>query len=242
MYRVAVIEDESESYESIKKCFDMYSEEYNEVFSLVWFKTGLDFLDEYNFEFDFILMDIDMPHLNGLQTAAYLRKKDSKITIIFVTQFAKYAINGYEVDAMDYVLKPLNYNTFKLKIQRAVKSCRNERRQTVILSTSEGVVKIELNMLDYIEIISHKITIHTQDGNYKSYGTLGAIKEVLPPDQFSKCNRCYLVNLRNVIKVVGNSLYVGKDVLCISRTRRQKFMDDLSRFVLNSEWSGSVRK
>ena len=197
---------------------------------------------KYNFEFDFILMDIDMPHLNGLQTATYLRKKDGKIAIIFVTRFAKYAINGYEVDAMDYVLKPLSYNIFKLKIQRAVKSCRFERRQTVILSTSEGVVKIELNMLDYIEIISHKITIHTQHGNYNSYGTLGAIEKVLPPDQFSKCNRCYLVNLRNVNRVVGNSLYVGEDVLCISRTRRKKFMDDLSRFAMDSEWSGGVRK
>lgn len=232
MYRVAIVEDEWESYESIQKCFDEYSKEYNEVFNIVHYKNGMDFIENYKANFDMIFMDVNMPQLNGLQAAAQLRQLDSKVVLIFVTFFAKYAIKGYAVDALDYVVKPVNYNTFKLKIQRAIEYCKKNDRDSLILPTSEGDIKIDLNSLDYIEIANHLIIYHTKNGNYQSYGTMREIEKLLPEKQFCKCNRCYLVNLRSVIKVEKNIVFVGSDQLVISRPRRQEFLDALYSYVM----------
>ena len=131
MYRVAIVEDEWESFESIRKCFEEYTKEYGEAFNIIRFKNGMYFLGAYSSNFDIVIMDIDMPQMNGIQTAADLRKVDDKVVLIFVTFLAKYAIKGYAVDALDYVVKPVNYHTFKLKIARAIERCRKNARGRV---------------------------------------------------------------------------------------------------------------
>ena len=232
MYRVAIVEDEWESYENIQKCFDEFSKEYNEVFNIVRFKNGMDFIESYKPNYDMVFMDVDMPQMNGLQTAAHLRKIDSKVVLIFVTFFAKYAIKGYAVDALDYVVKPVTYSTFKLKLERAIERCKKNDCASVILPTSEGDIKVDINSLDYIEISSHRIVYHTRQGEYQSYGTMRELEKILPEKQFCKCNRCYLVNLHSVSKVEGNVVFVGKDQLTISRPRKQVFFDALYNYVM----------
>lgn len=233
MYKVAIVEDEWESYESLQKCLEEYTKEYGDEFNVVRFKNGMDFLDSYHPDYDIIFMDIDMPQMNGIQTAAHVRKTDSKVIIIFVTFFAKYAIRGYSVDAFDYVVKPLNYGAFKLKIQRAIERCKKTAAESILLPTVDGAIKLDVNEVDYIEIDGHNITIHTQGGPFKAYGTMREIEDALPQKQFCKCNRCYLVNLHSVTKVDKNAVYVGEDKLSISRPRRQEFLDALSEYVIN---------
>ena len=232
MYRVAIVEDEWESFESIRKCFEEYTKEYGEAFNIIRFKNGMYFLGAYSSNFDVVIMDIDMPQMNGIQTAADLRKVDDKVVLIFVTFLAKYAIKGYAVDALDYVVKPVNYHTFKLKIARAIERCRKNARGRVFLPTSEGEIGIDIDRLDYIEISGHTVFYHTQSGVYKAYGTMKGIEERLPERQFFKCNRCYLVNLHSVVKLEGNVVSVGSDKLVISRTRRKAFVDALASYVM----------
>ncbi len=225
MLKIAIVEDEWECAERLSRCLEDYSQEYGVQFNVTRFKNGLDFIEDYRPVYDIVFMDIDMPHKNGLATARELRQADPSVVLIFVTFLAKYAIRGYEVDAMDYLIKPVNYNAIKITLDRAIRRCARKEKVEAILPSSEGSIRIELACLDYVQIDDHDITYHTSRGVFRAYGTMRAIEKLLPAKQFSKCNRSVLVNLRNVTRISGNLVYVGKDALEISRTRKQEFME-----------------
>ena len=233
MYKIAVVEDEWESAERLNQCIEQYSKEYGVLFNVTRFKDGLDFIEEYKPVFDIVFMDIDMPHKNGLVTARELRQVDPTVVLVFVTFLAKYAIKGYEVDALDYVIKPVNYNAFKITIDRAIRRCAKKEKAEMILPSSDGPIRIELSCLNFVEIDDHDITYHTSRGQFRAYGTMRAIEKLLPAEQFCKCNRSVLVNLRNVTRISGNLVYVGNETLEISRPRKQVFMEAFHEYSIS---------
>lgn len=95
----------------------------------------------------------------------------------------------------------------------------------MILPSSEGPIRMELSCLNYVKIDDHDITYHTSRGEFRAYGTMRAIEKLLPANQFCKCNRSVLVNLRNVTRISGNMVYVGTETLEISRPRKQAFLE-----------------
>jgi DNA-binding LytR/AlgR family response regulator len=230
MYKIAIVDDEWEAAEKLKQCFDRYAEENGEAFNVVRFKNGLDFIDEYTSDFDMVFMDIDMPHMSGLQTARELRKKDMSVALVFVTVLAKYAINGYEYNALDYILKPINYNSFNLKMERILRYCSKQKKKQVALPATGGSLRIEISDLNYVEICGHDIIYHTSNGDVRAYGTMRMVEKILPENEFFKCNRCYLVNLRNVTRLNGDYVEVGSEQLSISRARKAEFIDALNGY------------
>ena len=98
-----------------------YSEEKQEPLAVECFENGLNFISDYKASCDIALMDIEMPHMNGLDTARKLREFDSQIPLIFITNMAQYAINGYEVQALDFMVKPIEYFNFSLKLDKAIR-------------------------------------------------------------------------------------------------------------------------
>ena len=107
-----------------------------------------------------------------------------------------------------------------------------------MLPTVGGAARIELYKLNYIEISDHEIIYHTSNGNLRAYGTMRAIEKLLPEKQFCKCNRCYLVNLRNVTRIEGNTVCVGGENLTVSRPRKQAFVDALHEYSLSYKSCG----
>jgi DNA-binding LytR/AlgR family response regulator len=87
--------------------------------------------------------------------------------------------------------------------------------------------------LNYVEIDDHDITYHTSRGQFRAYGTMRAIEKLLPADQFCKCNRSALVNLRNVTRISGSLVYVGEEMLEISRPRKQAFMEAFHEYSIS---------
>ncbi len=230
MYKIALVDDEYESAEVLSRCIEEYSREYGLQFNISSFRNGLNFIEEYTPEFDIVFMDIDMPQMNGLEAAGRLREMDASVVIIFVTFLAKYATRGYKYDALDYMVKPISYSAFRITMNRAMQRCARKKRETVILPSAEGDICIELICLNYVEITNHDITYHTTKGNFTAYGTMRSIEKLLPPKQFSKCNRCYLVNLRSVTRIQGNILFIGNEKLEISRPRKQEFLAALHEY------------
>lgn len=225
MYKIAIVEDEWESAEQLSQCLEAYSRESGALFNITRFKNGLNFIEEYRPNYDIVFMDIDMPHKNGLTAAGELRKLDPSVVLIFVTFLAKYAIKGYEVDALSYMIKPVNYNAFKITMDRAVSRCAKKETASVLLPSAEGMLRIELACLHCVEIADHNITYHTTQGDFSAYGTMRTVEKLLPSNQFSRCNRSVLVNLRSVKRISGNFVYVGAEKYEISRTRKQAFLD-----------------
>lgn len=134
IFKIAIVEDELCCQENIKKLLMRYSEEHHMEFSFFTFDNGSKFLDEFKpFEYDIVFMDIDMPGINGMETAKEMRQKDDEAILVFVTDLAQYAIKGYEVDAYDFIVKPVNYEHLVMKFSRLIPVVSQRKKQKPIL-------------------------------------------------------------------------------------------------------------
>ncbi|MBR1813100.1 MAG: response regulator transcription factor [Lachnospiraceae bacterium] len=120
MIRIAVVEDEKEYSDQLFSYLERFRKETHQAVSAELFCDGMSFLDEYKGDFDIVFMDIAMPHMNGLEAAKKLRQVDGIVCLIFITTLAQYAIRGYEVDALDFLVKPVTYELFRLKLEKAL--------------------------------------------------------------------------------------------------------------------------
>lgn len=233
MVKVAIVEDEQEASDVLLSHFKRYEKENGTEFHTAVFRDAVTFLTGYTPDYDMVLMDIELPNLNGMNASKKLRELDRNVTLIFVTNMAQYAIKGYEVEASDFIVKPVFYYDFKLKLKRAL--------DRIDLSGQEGriAVKVDdavrcLNAVDikYVEVIKHNIIYHLQGGGeLTAYGTLKEIEQKLPASSFSRCNHCYLVNLRYVTDVKDFTVTVGGERLLISHPKKKDFVKALNDYL-----------
>lgn len=231
MLRIAIVEDEQDAAHRLEACLLRYQEEAAVSLEPKWFQTAVDFLGEYHAgDFDVIFMDVDMPEMNGMEASHVLRERDQKVVLIFVTNLAQYAIEGYEVNALDFVLKPINYYSFKLKIQKALNAVASRSETQIRLHRQGGTHYLKTADIQYIEVQNHDLIYHTVSENIVVSGSLSTAQRELNNDCFFRCNYCYLVNLYHVSKVEGIIATVGGDELQISRSRRKEFLQRLSLY------------
>lgn len=232
MFNIAIVEDELAAADVLCDYIKRYGEEHEELFRTVCYHSALDLLTNYSSAYDIIFMDIELPHIDGMEGARRVRQMDKSVTIIFVTNMAQFAVKGYEVDAFDFIVKPVSYYGFALKIQKALDRIKLRDDKAIIISNQEGYRKLLLSEIKYIEIEKHRIISHTISGIYESYGTLKSIEEKLPKERFVRCNSCFLVNLKYVDGIDGFVVQVGKDRLQISRSRRKELIRALNDYII----------
>lgn len=228
---VALVEDNPAEAELLQEYFRRYCSDNAVNIEVKWFTEGEKFLLNYQPIYDLVLMDINLRAMNGMETATRLRRLDQSVALIFITSMARYAIRGYEVDAMDYLLKPVAYPKFCSRIQRALCKCRQEQTQTILINISDGVYRIATSRIKYVEVADHCLVYHTTEGNLNTYGKLKDVEEKLDKTQFIRCNRCYLVNLAFVRAVRGFTLVVDGEELQISRPKRNTVMEALNNYL-----------
>lgn len=226
MLRVAIVEDENEYREKIQRMVNQYEQEYTKYINLTVFCDGKEFVENYNEhnKWDIILMDIEMPSMNGMEVAHKVREIDRDVVIVFITNMAQYAIKGYEVDALDFILKPLNYYTFSMRFTRAVGRVKNREQKQICLNLSNGFKWLDSKDIYYVEIQNRMLYYHTKEGEFAIRGTLKDAQEKLERLHFVKCNQCYLVNLKYVKEIRKNIVVVAQKELEISRRNRQAFL------------------
>ena len=230
--RIAIVEDQDEEVERLSAYFDRYSKENDCSFLITRFESGDSFLARYQPFYDVVFMDIMMPGINGLETARELRKVDANVTLVFVTNMARFAIRGYEVEAFDFVVKPVTYQSFVIKLNRILVKLQNEQRDTyILLNLADGKKRISPARIKYLEVNGHKVIYHTTEGNYPVYGSMKSAEEQLNPSVFSRCNNRYLVNLNYVSAINGLSVEVDGETLQISRSRKNAFIKQLNEFL-----------
>lgn len=200
-------------------------------FDIDVFKSPIDFFNGYKNDANIVFFDIQMPGMNGMEGAKKLRAKDENVVIFFITSFAQYALQGYEVGAVDYALKPLTYSEFSMKFRRALKRIKIETDDSIKVKVNKSFEIIPISSILYIESVQHRITIHLIDGEITTRETLTTIENKLNGKPFSRCNNCYLVNLSKVSKVDKLSVYIGKEELQISRPRKKEFQQAFLDFV-----------
>ena len=119
MLNIAIVEDDQRDALQLKACIDRYSQESGRLFTLRLFTDGMNITEEPT-RFDIVFMDIEMQHLDGIHAAKILRERDASVCIVFVTNMSKYAVFGYEVNALDFIVKPVQYGPFMNKLKRAI--------------------------------------------------------------------------------------------------------------------------
>lgn len=231
MYHIAIVEDEKEFCEQLQAYMKQYEEENQLHFQVSVFHDGAEILENYQPEYDLILMDIEMPKVNGMKAAEQIREADERVEIMFITNMAQYAIHGYSVGALDFVMKPINYYTFSMKMTRALKRVQKKEQKPILLNLPGGVVKLEVKQIYYVEIQNRMLHYHTDGGEYVLRGTLQSAEEMLKSYPFAKCNHWYMLNLMHVKEVRKNIAVVGPFELEISRRNRTAFLKALTEYM-----------
>lgn len=232
MIRAAIVEDDAAAAELIEGYLERYGGENGVAFRSEKFSNAVTFIEGYREGYDIVFMDIEMEDLDGMSAAKLLRERDKSVTLIFVTNMAQLAIKGYEVDALDFIVKPVGYHDFAFRLKKAVTRINAGREKCISIGTTGGgYAKLIVSHIKYVEIMKHRMIYHTEDGDFETYGTLKNAESALAGGHFARCNSCYLVNLRFVRSVQGMMCDVAGEKLKVSQPKKKEFIKALGDFI-----------
>lgn len=230
MIRIAIVEDEELYAGQLEEFLHQYEREKKEGFTITHFSDGDGIVAEYRAQFDIILMDVQMKFMDGMSAAEEIRKMDSEVVIIFITNMRQYAIRGYAVEALDYVVKPISYFAFSERLNRAIDKIRRRVRKNIVLNIRGGMLRMDVADICYVESQGHTLIYHTTSGNYEASGTMKNIEEELLDSNFSRGNKGYLINLSHVDGIQDGCAIVRGERLMLSRARKAPFMEALTNY------------
>lgn len=231
MIHIAIVEDDSNYSRQLQDYLIRYENESGEVIKSFVFTDGDEIVEGYCPRFDIILMDVEMQFLDGMTAAGEIRKMDPEVVIIFITNMAQYAVQGYAVDALDYVLKPVSYFAFSQRLDRAITRLKGRERKFVTIPVKGGARKLDVSQIYYVESQNHNLTFHTQAGNFNTGLTMRQVEEHLAQLHFFRGNNSYLINLEHVEGIQDGCAIVQGEQLKLSRPRKNAFLEALTDYM-----------
>ena len=241
MINIAIVEDDAADMRRIKDCLRYANEKGGIEYCVTEFTDPVHFLFRSSFDFDLIFLDIQMPSMNGLEAAEKIREQNKTVGIVFITNMAQFAIKGYEVDALNFILKPVNENDFYLKLNHVLSRLRANKKEQIVVGCGDRLVSLPVNSIYYVEVEGHYVSYHTNNGVTKEYSTLKQVEKKLSAyPYFAKCNRFYLVNLNRVDEISGDEVIVGGEGLAVSRSRKTEFYKAYAQYISGMSDGGGV--
>ncbi len=219
MIRVAIVEDDAEVQGVLQEYVRRYTRQYGTEFEVTVFADGVDILEDYRAVYDIIFLDVEMKHLDGMTTAERIRQMDADVILIFITNMAQYAIRGYSVGALDYVLKPVPYFAFSQQLLKAVARLEKRAKHYLTVPVEGGLRRLDTASIYYLESEGHRVHFYTDEGDFSAPGALKAFEEKLADCPFARCNSGYLVNLAQVRELRQSTVQVGPCELQVSRPK-----------------------
>ncbi len=229
MINIAICEDEKDQQELLKGYIDKIFKESSIKYTLNIFSSGEELLKNYSKDTDILLLDIQLNEINGMDTARKIREIDNKVEIIFITSLIEYVLEGYEVRAYRYLIKPAKYEDLKEHINHCIKEV-DVKNKYIIVKEQGSRIKIEINKITYIEVQKEDITIHTINNTYNIKGTMNNIEKEINCSRFFRCHKSYLVNLEHIKSIKQYvAILENSEEVPISRYRfkdvKDKFFD-----------------
>ncbi|MBQ7243461.1 MAG: response regulator transcription factor [Bacilli bacterium] len=231
LINIAIVEDDDADAKLLENSLREIVSLLQKQVSINRFATAESFLANYTPSYDIVFMDIELGEASGLEACKVIRQKDESVIIIFTTNMRQFALEGYSVSALDYLIKPIRKERLASALERALSRLENKKKGEVLLKTSEGLRKVAVDSIRFIETQNHRVIVHLKEEVIDYFGTMKAIVSVLSPTSFALCNSGYLVNLAYVTTVRGESVYIGTEELKISRSKKKTFMASLLAYL-----------
>ncbi|MBT1170652.1 LytTR family DNA-binding domain-containing protein [Bifidobacterium sp. SO4] len=231
MLRIAIVEDDEHDLTQLRAHLNRFFENSGNGFVDVRYPDAETLLASPLEDFDIVFMDIELPGLDGMSAIRKLRANHPDLPVVFLTKVMSLAVDGYQVNALDYIVKPVSYEAFELKMRRLLRVMERNRGEAITLTDKQGIRRLFLNDILYVEVNRHNLMFHTSQGVFVTRGTMKTIERELEEHHFLRCNNCFLVNLRYVTNVDGDAIALGDITLPVSRARRKEFLNGLTDYL-----------
>lgn len=228
MLKVAIVDDEERERDQLASYVARFAQETGREMETTPYRNGFDLLSVFEGQFNLILLDIQMGDENGIRVAEEIRRIDERVNLMFVTNLGQYAVQGYAVRAMDFVVKPVSYGEFRRKMERFCHDFAREEPRFLTIRNTDGLLHLRTDRICYAEIVRRKLYIHTVDGTYSVYETLQNVEQALSDPWFFRCHAAVLVNLRYVEQVGRQSAVVAGDDVPVSKRNRSELLRRLT--------------
>lgn len=186
-------------------------------------------------EVDLIFLDIQMPGINGIEFAKTIRKETF---VIFTTAYSEFAIDSYEVDAIDYLIKPIKLERFKKGVEKAITYSKLLKTENVnnnienvtddhfFVKADRKMFKVYFNNILFIEGLKDYVVIHTENQKVITAMNIKTIHDQLPKNLFVRVSKSYIINVKHIDSVDNNTVYIGKNEIPIGNIYRDFFFSE----------------
>jgi DNA-binding LytR/AlgR family response regulator len=184
-------------------------------------------------QIDLVFLDIEMPYMTGIE---FLKTQSNPPKIIFTTAYEKYAIQGFDLDVVDYLLKPVSFDRFFKAANKAYEYFQLQQSlsgsfEYMFVRADNKLEKIQLADILFVEAMENYISIQTKERRIISHLTLTSIREKLSPGQFISPHKSFVVSIENIRAIEGNILHIDKFQIPISKYQR----DEVMRKIVNDK-------
>lgn len=228
MYQIAIVEDEEIYAKLLEEFIHRYERDSFQQFKIRHYRDGSEIAENYRGGFDIILMDIQMKFMDGMTAAEMIRRRDPEVLIIFITNRSDYAVRGYEVDALDYVVKPVEYFSFSQKLDRAISRRGRNRDQHIVIHSDGGIYKLSASQILFVESERHNVHFYTTTGRFVSRMNMHEVEDLLRGFEFYRCGKGYIINLDKIDSFSDGVCRIGSYNVPVSRAKKKEFMNVLA--------------
>ncbi len=229
--RIAVVDDAELYRENLVECLRQCGVKHSLDIEIDCYADGIEILEKKDIVYDVIYLDIKMNFVDGMEAAREIRERDSDVIIVFCTNYVQYAIDGYSVNAMDFLIKPVSEFAFNEHFKKLLTKFQSKEEPFLLIKTKLGLRKVKYSKILYLESEGHYVKLVTKSEEIVFLETLKNLEAQLDNKSFFRCNSCYIVNLNYVKEVVDNYAILDEHSLQVSRTRKKSFMEALTNFI-----------
>lgn len=215
MIKIAFCDDDMEVLHQMNELLDRYRVERNEDITYAAFQSPFELLKEIEkgIRPDILFLDVVMPGQNGMDVAKEIRQYDTNMKIIFLTSSPEFAVESYSVGAYFYQLKPIWEESFFRLMDSVLAECEKKKKNSLILRSKDGITRIDLQQLEYCEVLGRKLLFHLEDGAVlESAGSLDDLAgQLMQYSNFFRPHRSFLVNMEYIQNISSRSIKMVND-------------------------------
>ena len=233
--KIAICEDQAVQVNLLNNKIKKWDNDYDIEVTINNFTTAESFLFEWEDydKYDIIFLDIKLGKISGVELSNIIREKNKNVDIVFVTGFFKYALHGYKVGALQYLMKPIKISDLYFCLNKTQERISNKNdKYMMILETPKKYIKLNCNEIHYCIMFSPYIDIHTSSEKITVRKKISELEREIPSKYFIRCHRSYIVNLKYVKSITKDSVVLESGIrIPISRGRYKDINDTFINYI-----------